>query len=150
MAKVYTNDGVMLAKIMRDHLNLWPDRPADITLEDFGRETPAMMLQQLAAAEKKRSYVNGSYVGGWTFAVYIRIDATDTASRLDALQALENLFNWLDARDDDNSFLHLPTIDEHRTATQILMPNTPSVAVKYDNGMEEYQAIFEMEYKYSV
>ncbi len=150
MAKQYTNDGVLLARVMRDHLNTWPDKPSNILLEDFGRETPAIMLQQLAAAEKKRSYVNGSYIGAWTFAVYVKVSANDTATRLNALKCLEDMYNWLDVRDDGNVYTNLPTIDQNRTATQIIMPNAPSIAAKYENGDEEYQAIMELEYKYSV
>ena len=140
----------MLAKVMRDHLNDWPDKPSDIQLEDFGRDTPAMMIQQLSHAEKKRAYINGSYIGTWAFAVYVRINAADTASRLDALKCLDDLYNWLDARDRNNHFVNLPSIDQKRVAIQVTMPDTPSVAAKYENGVEEYQAIMELEYKYSV
>ncbi len=150
MAKVYTTDGVLLAKVMRDHLNDWPDKPADILLEDFDRDNPSMMLQQLSAAEKVRPYIDGSYIGVWNFSVWVRIDATDTASRLNALGCLSKLYEWLDARDDDNRHIHLPVIDTNRTATQILMPNAPSVVEKIDNGVEVYQAVMQLEYKYSV
>lgn len=149
MSKTYTNDGVLLIDIMRKHLNKWPDKPATVKIEDFDRDTPSMMIQQLAAAEKRSSYINGSYVGAWTFAVYIRVAANDTATRLDALRSLTNLYYWLSQRDDSNDYSNLPYIDDNRTATRILLLNNPSVAAKYDNGIEDYQAVLELDYNYS-
>ena len=55
MAKIFTSDGVYIAKSVKDHLNTWEKKPADILLEDFEKEAPSMMLQQLAAAEKSAS-----------------------------------------------------------------------------------------------
>lgn len=150
MANQITNDGVYLAKVMRDHLNTWVDKPCTFLLEDLGREAPSLMIQQLAAAEKKRTYVNGSYIGVWTFAVYMRINGVDTSTRLNALKVLDDLYAWLSKRDDKNVFINLPTIDSARSATQIIMPNTPSVAAKYEDGTEDYQAVYQLEYKYSV
>ena len=146
MAKIYTNDGVYLAKALRDHLNGWVDKPALINLEDFGSEVPSMMLQQLSGAYKKKSYINGSYVGSYPFSVYIRVDGVDTATRLDATGALYGLFEWLTEKDEDGNYVNLPVIDESKTATQIEMTSLPSIAARYDDGTEDYQAIFELQY----
>ena len=147
---VYTNDGVLLSRVMREHLNKWPERPSDVMLEDHSRELPSMMLQQLAAAKVKRAYINGSYIGSWMFSVYIQIDGKDTATRLDALKCLTDLDEWLNMKDPAGHFINLPVIDPLRRAIQVIMPNAPSVSAKYESGVEEYQAIFEMEYKYSM
>ena len=146
MERTYTNDGVYLAKALRDHLNSWQEKPALINLEDFGSEVPSMMLQQLSGAYKKKAYINGSYIGSYPFAVYIRVNGVDTATRLDATGALYNLFEWLSEKDSDGNYVHLPDIGKNNTATQIDMTSLPSIAARYDDGSEDYQAIFELQY----
>lgn len=143
--RMFVNDGVYLAKVMKDHLNTWPKKPAEFKLEDLGKDSPSIMLQQLSAAEKKRTYVNGSYIGVWNFAVYVRISDVDTASRLDATGCLNELADWL-THTSNGVFVNLPVIDENRIATKIEMTSTPSIAGRDDNGTEDYQAIFQLEY----
>lgn len=147
MARVFTSDGVLIAKVMRDHLNKWKKKPTTIKLEDLGKDVPSMMLQQLAAAEKKREYVNGSYIGVWNFALFMRVNGEDTASHLDAMACLNDAAAWLMQKDGDGSFSNLPVIDDSRTATQIVMTSTPSIAARYEDGTEDYQAILSLEYK---
>lgn len=146
MSRIYTNDGVYLAKALRDHLNTWAGKPTTINLEDFDGEVPSMMLQQLSGAYKKRAYIDGSYLGSYPFAIYIRVDGIDTASRLDATGALYGLFHWLTEKDGHGKYTHLPTIDDEMTATQIDMTSIPSIATRYEDGSEDYQAIFELQY----
>ena len=146
MSRIYTNDGVYLAKALKDHLNSWHGKPALINLEDFGGEVPSMMLQQLSGAYKKRAYIDGSYLGSYPFSVYIRVDGADTASRLDATGALYGLFEWLTQKDENGEYVNLPTIDDSNTATAIDMTSLPSIAARYDDGTEDYQAIFELQY----
>lgn len=148
MAKIYTADGVYIADVMLQHLNSWPKKPADVILEDIGKDAPSMMLQQLSAAEVRKTYVNGSYIGVWPFAVYIRINAEDTASRLDATGCLRELAKWLDEKDDRGTFIHLPIIDSEKTATRIQMTSSPSIVGRMEDGIEDYQALFELEYKH--
>lgn len=147
MARIFTTDGVLIAKAMRDFLNSWPSKPMDIGLEDFKKEAPSMMLQQLAAAEKKKTYINGSYVGVWNFAVYVRINAVDTASRLDATGILQALADWMADQDEQGNFVNLPTLDGLKKPMRIDMTTTPSIAARYEDGTEDYQAIFVFEYK---
>lgn len=144
--RVYTNDGVVIAKVMKDHLNSWDKKPVDIRLDDLETFAPSMMLQQLSAAEKKKSYVNGSYIGIWNFAVYMRVSCDDTASRLDAIACLTELAEWLTEIDEKGVFKRLPEIDEKRTATSIALTATPSVAARYENGTEDYQMLMSLEY----
>lgn len=147
MARVFTNDGVLIAKVMKDHLNSWPKKPVTIMLEDLGKSVPSMMIQQLSAAEKKREYVNGSYIGVWSFALYVRVSGNDTASRLDAIGCLNEAAEWLAKKDEDGFYSNLPVIDGSRAATKIEMVSTPSLAARYEDGTEDYQAIMSLEYK---
>lgn len=146
MARIFTNDGVYIAKVMKDHLNTWHKKPAPVLLEDLGKDVPSMMLQQLASAEKKTSYIDGSYIGIWSFAIYIRINAEDTASRLDATGCLNELAEWLNEKDSNGTLVNLPYIDTRRTVNKIEMSTTPSIAARYEDGTEDYQAIFSLEY----
>lgn len=147
MPKIFTADGPQIARQMRIHLNRWSKKPAEILLEDLGKKVPSMMLQQLASAEKKRSYIDGTYIGIWSFAVYIRVDGEDTASRLSAVDCLQEMADWLTAKDSGGNFLYLPDLGEKKAATQVFMVNSPSIAGRYDNGIEDYQAVFQLEYR---
>lgn len=147
MGKIFTNDGVLIAKVMKDHLNTWSKKPSEIKLEDFDKKAPSMMLQQLSSAEKIKQYVNGSYIGIWKFAVWIRVKAEDTSSRLDAIAALTELAKWLSEIDENGYYKNLPVIDEKRNITGFSMPSTPSIAARYEDGTEDYQAIMSIEYK---
>lgn len=145
--RVFTNDGVIIAKVMRDHLNTWHKKPADFMLEDLGKKAPSIMLQQLASAEKRRVYINGSYIGVWSFAVYMRVNAKDTASRLDAIACLTELSEWFQKTNSVNDYINLPHIDDNRKATKIEMTSNPTLAARYDDGTEDYQAFFTLEYQ---
>lgn len=149
MPTTYSTDGVILAKVMRDYLNTWAKRPCDIRLEELTNKTPCMMLQQLSSAEVLRNYINGSYIGRWDFAVYIRVSGKDTASRFDAIACLDNLSAWLTEVDQLGAFVRLPIIDACRQATAIRLSGSPSLAARYEDGTEAYQAIYRLEYKFS-
>lgn len=147
MEKVYTNDGTVIAKVMRDHLNTWSKKPVDVMLEDLGKRVPSMMVQQLSASEKKRSYVNGSYIGVWNFALYMRVNGVDTASRVNAIACLSDFAAWLTEQDENGDYVNLPRIDDKRIATSIELLANPSLAARYENGYEDYQALLSLEYK---
>lgn len=149
MARFYESDNVLIPRAVRDHLNAWPEKPVSIAVEDTGTTLPAMMVQQLAAAEKKKSYINGSYIGVVNFAVYVAIDAEDTASRFDALAVLSDLGAWLCEQDESGRYTHLPNLGDDRAAISITMTSTPSIAARLDDGVEEYQALFALEFKFS-
>lgn len=150
MAKLYNNDGVILAKVVRDHINEhWDNKPTQLVIGDFAQSPPSLMLQEVAHAEVTRPYIDGSYVGQWSFSVYFRINAEDTAARLSATAALTELADWFRAKDISGAFVNLPVIDDNRTATKIEMSTTPALAAQFDGGVEDYQAVYQLEYKYS-
>ena len=146
MPRIYETDDVIIAKIMRDHLNSWPKKPAVFMLEDIDKDAPSLMIQQLASAEKKRVYVNGSYVGVWNFAVYMRVDGEDTASKLDAIACLSELCDWLSEKDGNGKYINLPTISDKKTPTNIVISSSPSIAANYENGVKDYQVLLSLEY----
>jgi hypothetical protein len=135
---------------MRDHLNAnWSTRPVDVDIEDFLKAPPALMLQQNAAAEVKRMYINGGYIGSWVFSVYARVKASDTATRLKAIGTLDELSRWFTARDEQQAYINLPQLGSHRKAVKVSLQTTPAIAYRDEDGTEDYQAVFELEYKYS-
>lgn len=149
MASFYEPENILIPRVVRDHLNTWPNKPVAIQAESAGKETPAMMMQQLASVEVKKRYINGSFVAAFNFAVYVAIDGEDTESRFDALAVLNDLGIWLSETDDNGTFKNLPNLGDERKAIKVTMTSTPSLAAKLDNGVEEYQALYELEYKYS-
>ena len=149
MPAEYTTDGVSLSKVMLDHLNTWPAKPAEFILDDFEKDPPSLMLQQLAAATVVRRYINGSYIGSWMFSVEMRVSGEDTASRLAATSCLNDLEKWLTKKDRDGNFSNFPVIDDSRTVTGIEMTSAPAISARYDSGVSDYQAIFSLEYKFS-
>lgn len=136
------NDDTLIAKAMLNHLNQWPDRPCDIRLENMEKEPIAfsIAMQQLAGTRVLKSYINGSFIGQWPFAVYVRFGSVDTAKRFQAVSYLEMLGDWL-----CNS--ELPDIGTTRTANEIEMTSLPSIAGTYESGAVDYQTVFLLTYK---
>lgn len=99
-----------------------------------------MSMQQLAGTRILRRYIDGSFVGQWPFAVYVRMSASDTAKKFNAVSTLEDLNEWLSSE-------QLPDLGIGRTANKFEMTALPSIAATYDDGSVDYQAIFQLEYK---
>ena len=136
------NNDTLIAKAMHAYLNSWPDKPCDIRLEilDKAPSEFSMSMQQLAGARELTRYIDGSFIGAWPFAVYVRFGAADTSKRFDAVSYLENIGDWMN---DGN----LPNLGESRTANSIKMTSLPSIAGAYEDGGVDYQAIFQLTYK---
>lgn len=145
--RIYTSDGVYIAASLIDHLNSWPDKPCEIKLEDFSKSPPSMMMQQLSGSYKLRSYINGSYTGEYPFAVYVRVEGVDTESKLDATGCLLGLAKWLNEKGPDGKRKNLPVLADGRAAIKVELESLPSLAARFDDGTEDYQALFKMQYK---
>lgn len=147
MARLFNNDGTYIAQALLEHINGWAKKPCAVKLEELSEKPPAMALQPLQRAEVVRKYMDGSYIGVFAFSVYIRVNANDTATRLDAAGVLNALADWISERDETTrEYKRLPTIDAKTAARSIEMTATPSISTRYDNGFEDYQAIFELQY----
>ncbi len=132
----------LIAKAIYDHLNQWPQKPCQIRLEMMDKAPIAftMSMQQLSGTRILRRYIDGSFTGAWPFAVYVRMAASDTAKKFDAVSLLETLNQWLMTQP-------VPDLGTGRTATQFEMTSLPSIAATYEDGSTDYQAIFQLEYK---
>ena len=143
----FTNDGAYLVQSLLEKVNGWSGKPCEIHLDELGENPPAMMLQPLTRARVVRQYVDGSYIGILAFAVYIRVNSHDTKTRLDATGVLNSLGDWLEARNGETrEYVNLPQFTNDTQARSIEMSATPAIATRYDNGYEDFQAIFEMQY----
>lgn len=132
----------LIAKSVYNHLNQWPQKPCQISLEMMDKAPIAftMSMQQLSGTRIMRRYIDGSFTGAWPFAVYVRMSASDTAKKFDAVSVLETLNQWLMTQP-------VPDLGTGRTATRFEMTSLPSIAATYEDGSTDYQAIFQLEYK---
>mgnify|MGYP001025262398 CR=1 FL=1 len=132
-------DTVAVAKAVLQHLNKWDDKPCRFALEELPQRAPALMLQSQSSSGVLRSYVSGTFIGVYSFAIYYRADMTDNETRLSAYETLERLADWLKTGD-------LPELGGNRQALKIELTATPSLA-QIDDDIEDYQAIFSLQYK---
>lgn len=125
------------------HVNKWPDKPCRINLETLEKAPPkfSMSMQQLAGTVVTRQYIDGSFVGAWPFAMYIRFSGVDTGKRLNAVGLLSSFKDWLCNESG------LPNIGDNRTAVSFEMTSLPAIASQYDDGGADYQAVFRLNYK---
>lgn len=135
-------DDQLIAKSVYDHLNAWPEKPCQIRLELMDKAPIAftMSMQQLSGTRVLRRYIDGSFKGAWPFAVYVRMSASDTAKKFNAVSILETLNQWLMSAD-------LPQLGTGRTASGFEMTALPAIAATYEDGSVDYQAVFQLEYK---
>lgn len=144
---IWLEDGNELALLMRDYLNTWEDKPCTIDVEAYSSAEPTgMMLQQLQRAKAIKYYVNGYYVGVWSFAMYLYVSETDTLSRLAATACLNKLGEWMVQKDGQKNYTNLPSLGDNRVARRITMTGSPTLLERDSTGNAIFQAIFELEY----
>lgn len=143
----FTNDGAYLVQTLLEKVNEWDGKPCEVKLDELGEKPPAMMFQPLARARVLRQYVDGSYIGVLALAVFIRVNALDTRTRLNATGVLNALGDWLEEKDETTrEYKNLPVFTNNTQARSVEMTATPAISTRYDNGYEDFQAIFEMQY----
>ena len=142
------NVSVIIEQSMLEFLNAWPEKPMEIKLDELDKSESSMMFQPLSGTKKGRPYINGSYNGEFSFAIYVRAVNLDTKHKLDARKILNSLDEWFSAKNDKKEFINLPKLSGGNTAVKIEMTATPSIAARYDNGTDDYQAIFTLSYKH--
>ena len=128
-----------LAEAVLEHLNTWQGRPAPFRMVLDANRPVAASMQPLAGANRLRSYVDGSYRGQFPFALMLSIDGQDTAAHLDGIRSLYDAAAWLE------SACQLP-IAQGIVADRFVLTSAPSLAARYEDGAETYQAVFRLEY----
>ena len=129
-----------IARSMIDYLNEWSNKPARFTLEGIAKEAPSATILQLPTSGVVKKYIDGSYIGMYNFAVYIRLNKADTSQKLEVLDLYDDLMEYFksDAK---------PDLGEGATTRYFELLSTPALAVRYDDGSEDYQASYRLVYK---
>lgn len=100
-------------------------------------------MQPLPGASKVRTYVTGSYIGQFPFALYLRCGGDDTKSRLDAMAALNKAAAFLMSAP-------LPEISADIDAQRFEMTTLPAQTAVYEDRTEDYRAVFRFTFKKSL
>ena len=132
-------DESILASVVYDHIR----DMAGIHLEyeylpaDKGK-LPCGSVQTLTGTPVSKRYKDGSYIGNYRFAVYLRCAADDSTSRLDAASELTSL-----AKQIEESIIELPAPFTLWNIEQDTLPVKVDAEVAY----EDWQATFTLTYK---
>lgn len=100
-------------------------------------QLPAASMQTLAGDPRVRSYLDGSYIGRYRFALYVRQSADDSGGRLDAMAAIEAM-----AEAADGAAYDLPDGYDFHRIEQDSLPR----AVSAEDGFDDYQVTFSVQY----
>lgn len=136
---------VLLVRVLLDYVNSWADKPVQISLEVTDKEPPAMMMQIQGNTIPVKEYIDGSYIGQLPFIMYIRIDGNDTASKLDAYETMDNFYKWLQENESNKTVPYLNSKDKYQ---KIEMTSSTTMSAQYDNGYEDYSAVFILTYQH--
>ena len=129
-----------IARSMLDYLNKWPNKPARFTLDGAAKEAPSATIMQLPTSGVLKRYINGSYIAMYSFAVYFRLNKADTSEKLEALDLYDDLLSYFKSG-------ALPELSSEVTERYFELQTTPALAVRYDDGTEDYQATYRLVYK---
>lgn len=113
--------------------------PSDITLsyQNLG-ECSGMSLHTLKGTVKRKEYVDGSYEGYYPFAIYFRDMPDSTNTRLECTDILDKIGSWVDEQYD------YPELDDNRIINSINMVSNATLVKRFENGVEDYMATFEL------
>lgn len=112
---------------------LLEDLPAD------GRD--AVMLSTLVGEPYAKRYKSGGHLAEYPFAVYLRSNGGDTASRIDAIRVLGDLSASIDARDG------WPVEPEGFNWVSLAARTLPVRVATGETGPEDYQVTFAITYR---
>jgi hypothetical protein len=136
-------DGQYLAKTLHDALKVLAMEACALTvkfeeLPDKAGVLPCFSMQTLTGNPVERAYKDGSYIGNYRFAIYLRQSGEDAALSLDAFGAIGTLVEGVQALT-----LTLEQPYEFRGIRLDTLPVKVDVKPNYD----DWQATFTMSYK---
>jgi hypothetical protein len=113
-----------------------------VGLEELPAEgVDAVMLTSLTGDPYIKRYKSGGYVAAFPFAVYMRIAAGDTASRINAIKALGDMGASIDER------ARWPVEPEGFEYQKLVVRTLPARIRTDDTGSQDYQVTFELTYR---
>jgi len=134
-------DKTTIGYFMWEHVNSWPDKPVkQIALNALPKKGLAMMLMQMSGTVIEKKDILGSFIGTWPFSMCVRIPGEDTDERLNAIQILHDFADWLQSAP-------FPALGPNRKAMKIAMVSLPSIDARWEDGSEDYQAVFGLQYR---
>lgn len=130
-----------IAASMWQHINAWPDKPVkSIQLDNLPKDPPGMMIQQQPGTIVEKRFMHGGFIGRWPFALVVSTRVDETGDRLDAVAVLNAASEWL-------SETPLPELGPRRKAQALYMHTVPAVTAAYNDGREDYMAMYSLQYK---
>lgn len=102
------------------------------------KELPCVMMQTLTGPPLEKTYLDGSYVANYRFALYLRQADADTQARLDARGILNSLAEAVMASTID--------LGEGCSMWSLRKENLPS-RMQADEGYIDYQVTLALKYK---
>ncbi|MGN0605898.1 MAG: hypothetical protein ACI4JM_05200 [Oscillospiraceae bacterium] len=132
----------LISRVMLDLINSCPYIPGGFTVQ-YGQlaESECMALIAVPGAVKLKEYITGSYLAQFPTALYYRSYPKDTLQRLNAQKIIDNTGQWLENAE-------YPAIDGNRTIQKIYRASSSEIAYRGDNGIEDWQILITLEYKF--
>lgn len=125
----------MTSKLL-EYINTIEGLPCVVSLEMLSSKKPAMSLQQLPGEETIKAYINGDRECRLPFAIYMRISGKDTKSRINAVDVFR-LIEETAKKDKEKGTLPFKNFN---------MAQLPALYNRQDDGTEDYQAIYSVDY----
>lgn len=134
---------VQVARALRDWLNQYdafPDRVSEIEAE-FLSEGTSMGLFATTAPYKTQEYISGAYNAQYQFALQYRVAASSSNQRLNAMEALSNIADWSEKRQDP------PALGDGKKPISIERTSPAVMIARYEDGTEDYQILMSFDYE---
>ena len=101
----------------------------------------SMSLNSLQGAVKSKQFVNGSYIGLYPFSIVYRVFPTNTNQRIDGTKVIDEIGELLENLD----YLSCFNIGNKKVIS-IERTSTSSLVYRGENGVEDYQGLFRLEF----
>lgn len=142
------NKNTVIEESMFEFLNSWEGKPCEIRLEELQTKgNISMSFNPLAGDKILKKYIDGSYTASFPFAIIIRIFNGDTKHKISAREIFKRLDEWISEKESNSQFVNLPTL-LNDIPLKVEMTATPSISARYENGYDDYQAIFQLTFKH--
>lgn len=112
-----------------------------VALEQLPAEgVDAVMLSALTGEPYIRRYKTGGHLASLPFAVYLRVNGGDTASRIDAMRVLGDMAESIEDRST------WPVAPSGYDSFSLALRTMPA-PIATDSGTQDYQVTFELTYR---
>ena len=139
-----TPEAEQIARMVREWLNTYPDKPLRMVDVEFLGETSGLTIATTQAAYKVRSYITGNYQAQYQFAILYQTIPQTANERLEADEVLNNYAAWVVANAKEDLPDRMPAGCRFNKLTQ----NTIAALLGRDEtGTEVHQILFTLLYE---